>query len=117
MSRMSFNDYAKLEPRLLDLQKQSKAMKDYRQGKTFCANSVWYGFFKPAISSYVGRFRPLSGSAELRSSEAYDTVYRHLYDPLPECNHEGGTCWSLRYDPENDRILEYLDSVLEVNDK
>lgn len=112
MSGQSFADYAKLEPRLLDLEKQSKAMESYPQSKRFCAHSVWYGFFKPALTHFIGHHRyDRSGDVSLFTADAYDTVHAHLYDPLPPCNHDGGMCWSLKHDPEHDRILEFLDKA------
>jgi hypothetical protein len=81
-----------------------KGIKD--SGSYICANELWYWGggpcfktgnrpFKERLEELVGLGRE-AGQCDatekyLRSSEAYDAVYRTLYSALPSCRN--CTCW------------------------
>ncbi len=76
------------EPRLADLETQARLARQVPGPK--CANRVWYGrpgtpSMKMDFSRLIGWGRPRSapGPEWLRSSEAYELAYRHLYNELP----------------------------------
>ena len=85
-----------------------------QQDEDWCRNRVWYEVLKPQLVRTVGWVRELiapSRECELRSctieelleerakgrkddpflrtEEAYDIAYDHLYSVLPDCRHEG----------------------------
>ena len=103
------------EPRLLRLERLA-LWAAANAGETFCANGVWYEFLKPQLVELVGWSRgrlpecapdgprplfvnlvdlrpaervPATTEAErlLRSSDAFDLAYDHLYELLPDCRH------------------------------
>ena len=58
-------------------------------GPHYCANARWYGYnewrgrgMKPRLERLVGW---VARCPDLRTSEAYDVAYRHLYKLLPDC--------------------------------
>lgn len=58
-----------------------------KKGETqevFCANKEWYGNVKPALLPVVGWGRK-NGPEDLRTEEAYDTIYQELWSLLPDC--------------------------------
>ena len=82
---MTFDDIKQLEPELGRLERHIKQI-GRKRGQPFCANGLWYFYFKPAMSELVGIGARLE---KLKSSEAYDVAYQHLYRLLPDCHHEG----------------------------
>jgi hypothetical protein len=88
---LTFEQLCELEPRLLDLLNEARAIKDNRRKRSFCANQVWYGWrghegFKPRLLDLVGFRRKHDGSdPRLATSRAYDVAYHTIYDALPDC--------------------------------
>ncbi len=85
-----------LEPRLLDLLAEVRAIKDDKSKPSFCANAVWYGEFghpgiKPKLIHLVG-WHASGTDRRLRSPEAYDLATNTLYNALPDCR---GDCFCL----------------------
>jgi hypothetical protein len=88
------------EPRLAELEAQARLARQMPGPK--CANRVWYGrpgtpSMKADFSRLVGwgRSRSAPGPEWLRSSEAYELGYSHLYDALPcDTGPDGCTCSS-----------------------
>jgi hypothetical protein len=59
----------------------------------WCANEYWYERVKPMLRLAVGNeaHDHLTRAAPdmLRSREAYDVAYQHLWGLLPDCMHQG----------------------------
>ena len=72
----------KLEPRLKDLFKEAKAISG--ADEHFCANDIWYDYFKPQVSALVGNYRE-DPPEELQTTHAYDVAYQTIYNQLPYC--------------------------------
>ena len=88
-NKLAWSRLVVLEPRLLYLEKLIKAVDDDGESDSFCANEYWYGFSKPQ-RGFKARMLTLVGwqvenEALLMSSEAYEAVYKHLYNLLPAC--------------------------------
>ena len=110
---MSFDDLVQLEPRLAELEARIKAhAKANHRKDRYCANAHWLHIpdfrrgrkrsivepsdsklsvwenpdwgFKRQLSALVGFD---AQKKALRSSEAYDIAYEHLYELLPSCRH------------------------------
>ncbi len=81
---MTFTQLTKLEPRLANLLRDVRKVRDDRRRISFCANHVWYGSggFKSRLIHLVGWS---AVDEQLRSPEAYDLAYKHLYNALPDC--------------------------------
>lgn len=82
--KITWEYIVQLEPKLLELEKQIKAVKDDRTKPSFCANNVWYRQFKPKMVVLVG-WSSKSKLPELMTDDAYDVAYDHLYALLPNC--------------------------------
>ncbi len=85
---VTFQDLARLEPRLTTLLIEAKAHRKDRQ-PDFCANEVFYGYaghrpgLKERLSQLVGWESTNEGI--LKTSLAYDVAYDTIYDALPDC--------------------------------
>lgn len=85
-----WNELVKIEPRLLNLVDEAMAYKKASTGKKYvCANDRWYGYgewkgrgIKERLIYLVGW---LSSRPELKTMEAYDVAYQHIYSLLPDC--------------------------------
>jgi len=59
----------------------------------WCANEYWYERVKPMLRLAVGNEAHerlvLADPGKLRSREAYDVAYQHLWGLLPDCMHQG----------------------------
>lgn len=82
---MNFKQLAQLEPRLAAIETAIRQLRDDRRNRSFCANAHWYGpdGFKARLSQLVGWNAAVN--TPLRSPEAYDVAYEHLYGLLPGC--------------------------------
>jgi hypothetical protein len=81
--RLSWKELTVLEPRLLALYKEAKAIRDDRSKSSFCANRVWYlGHLRESVSELVGSD---AKHPRLSTSEAYDIAYHKIYNALPYC--------------------------------
>ncbi len=80
---MTWEDLARLEPELRRLEQDILSLRRRSRGwRTFCANDVWYDLFKPRLVYLAGWG---ARNPALRSEEAYDLAYEHLYALLPDC--------------------------------
>jgi hypothetical protein len=79
---LTWNELARLEPRLSGLLDKAKAVK--AKGRNFCANDVWYRRFKPRLLWLVGWDRP-DNHPVLSSMQAFDLAYETIYEVLPNC--------------------------------
>ena len=79
----------KIEPELGYLERHINQI-GRKRGQPFCANSLWYSYFKPELCELVGFG---AKRQELKTRAAYDVAYRHLYGLLPDCKHAGMTCF------------------------
>jgi hypothetical protein len=90
---LDWEDLVDLEPRLEQLERDIKYHAGQHRAGRYCANRHWFGYtgvgFKDRLLDLVGW--EAKGSA-LRSSEAYDVAYHHLYAILPPCRHESVFC-------------------------
>ena len=79
-----------MEPGITELMEEIRREKS---DSDYCANARWYGFFKRKMMKLVG-LTSKTGDGFLRSAVIYDTVYRKLYEALPNCGHESerGAC-------------------------
>lgn len=93
-SEISFNRLTLLEPRLSVLKQEIVSLASRTPNDAeFCANYHWYKTFKPKLLKLVGYDRTDYGEGHfLRSSQAYSAALHHLYNLLPDCNHEGRSC-------------------------
>jgi hypothetical protein len=90
---ITWRDAIKIEPRLLQLYRQIRAVKDDLDLTHFCANAVWYGHnghpgFKRHMCDLVG-FQAESDDPRIRTMQAYSMVYDKLYGALPDCRNCG----------------------------
>jgi hypothetical protein len=88
---VKWSQIIKIEPRLNDLYKEAKALKDNGSAVSFCANSEWYGWhnhhgFKQRLCSLVGWE---AAHESLRTQDAYDIAYDKIYEALPNCRNCG----------------------------
>lgn len=97
-SRMrEFKKLCRLEPRLAELLKQAKAIRDDGTSESFCANARWYGRhghpgLKPVLVELVGHGAKERGAdPQLCTSHAYDLCSHLIYNALPPCR----DCWCL----------------------
>jgi hypothetical protein len=88
--KTAFDEYAlhseelrQLEAQVLQCAKRNR----YKEG--FCANNAWYGTFKRKVCELSGWY---AKDERLRTTMAYEAVYRYLYSLLPNCNHDS-MCW------------------------
>ncbi len=77
---MTFSEMAKIEPRLQALYNEVQQVKAKK--KAFCANRVWYKYFKPQLILLAGWN---AKNPQLRTTEAYDVAYQAIYELLPDC--------------------------------
>jgi hypothetical protein len=87
--RLTWARLVHLEPRLLDLLNQVRAI-DPGDDPHFCANEIWSGApgtfnLKRRMSALVGWDRQVVRRDELCSSDAYDVALNTLYNELPAC--------------------------------
>ena len=87
-SNITFEQLCELEPRLRELEMETKAI---QVGRDFCASEVWYkpGGIKSHLRKLVGYEGCHSKNQMLCSDEAYHVVYQHLWAILPNCRHRG----------------------------
>lgn len=84
--KLKWSQLVKWEPRLKELQRDIKAVKDDPTRPAFCANLVWYkaGGFKVRLCHLVG-WDAEGSEPLLHTPEAYDLAYDRLYELLPPC--------------------------------
>lgn len=82
---LTFDALAALEPRLQTLADLARC---WGAGPTYCELAAWR-LLKGEVAVLVGMYAERD---ELRSSDAYDIAYRHIYGLLPFCQHTG-VCW------------------------
>lgn len=88
--KLTWNKIIKYEPRLLDLYKRAKNIKDDNTSATFCQLEIWYAEFKPALLYLVGWS---AKNLAVKSSEAYDTAYHKVLDAIPPCRGDCMCTW------------------------
>jgi hypothetical protein len=93
--KYTFQQMARLEPRLADLESMIRQHAEANRGaRPYCANTAWYsdrsgdrdGAFKEQMLVLAGFH---GHCKELRTMEAYEVAYEHLYSLLPDCQHDG----------------------------
>jgi hypothetical protein len=100
-----------LEPRLTVLLAEAGHYHE-TAGPTFCANSVFYGYFgqgpglKSRLSKIVGWYSRQKGL--LGTAAAYDVVYQTVWNALPAC---GPDCACQRVNREMDAWMDEKASV------
>lgn len=90
-------ELVKIEPELLDLEKEALAYKKASRGKDYvCANDRWYGYgewedrgLRIRIIYLVGWLRKNQPNPILKSCESYSVAYQHVYHLLPDCKNCG----------------------------
>lgn len=105
---LTFDVLCAIDPSLRNLERyvRARAAEAYRK-RNGCANGAWYGYDrfrdlgnpKQRLVAHVGHFRSARPAANttpeqeavLRSSEAYDVAYQHLYRLMPDRRNCG--CW------------------------
>jgi hypothetical protein len=94
-----------LEPRIAELLAEAEHARE-TAGPTFCANAVFYGYaghdpgLKCRLSKLVGWTSGQKGL--LRTSAAYDVVYKEVWGMLPPC---GPDCYCRRINRQIDEAL------------
>jgi len=90
---VTWTDLVDEEPRLGLLEREILYHAAQHKTGRYCASRFWHGYagtgFKDRLLELVGweTDRPT-----LRSSEAYDVAYDHLYELLPDCRHDSVFC-------------------------
>lgn len=82
--RPSFWPVARLSSRLWDLAMDAASVVDDGERRSFCANRIWYDYYKPRLQHLVG-FEASGVTAEARTMQAYRTAYQAVYHCLPDC--------------------------------
>jgi hypothetical protein len=80
---LSFEELCRLEPALAFLESRIRSERQ-RKAESYCANQHWIRYFKPELTILVGWFSK-HPEPQVRSQEAYDAAYQHLYQLLPDC--------------------------------
>jgi len=104
--KQEYDKFAMLEPRLIGIEQNVKSFarrvkKLKTKDSVFCATRWWYGYgeaqsgIRAEVCRLVGWNR--KPKDELSTNHAYDIVYDHLYESLPDCQHED-MCWSFKDD-------------------
>lgn len=85
-TRPTWNELVEKEPRLNDLLRKAKEIKDPgpSKKKSFCANKIWRDEFKWQVEELVGWYAKKPDPL-LSSSKAYDVAYQTIYGELPAC--------------------------------
>jgi hypothetical protein len=90
--KLTFDQLSALEPKIQSLRDRVANIKDDNRSPYFCANEHWYGYggkesIREEVYALVGDHVVDDPNLDQRlaTSEAYDTVYRTLYDMLPDC--------------------------------
>ena len=89
MQPIDFERCCRLCPQLRELAVEvSMHVKANVNNPDYCAHEHWYGKngYRGRVAEFVGWE---SGVPGLKTSEAYDVCYDHLYGMLPDCNHQG----------------------------
>mgnify|MGYP000961147302 CR=1 FL=1 len=79
---ISGDELVELEPDLDQMLEVARLLQP--EGRRFCANEIWGAVLKPRLLQLVG-WSCLRRNPALRSSAAYSTAYRRIYDALPAC--------------------------------
>jgi hypothetical protein len=86
---MTFEELCRLEPKLGELLQEARSHKP--QGRSFCANAVWYSYGQYRHRGLKSRLRRLVGferrerHAILSTPAAYSLAYQTIYRALPDC--------------------------------
>jgi hypothetical protein len=90
----TWKDLIVRDPRLEQLERDVRYhAAQHRIGRYYCANLHWFGYVGPGFKDRLVRLVGWEANGwMLRSSEAYDVAYDHLYALLPDCRHERGIC-------------------------
>jgi hypothetical protein len=105
-----FPKYAEIVPELKVLAFQATSLWSFKPSGSFCNTGIWYGYFKPRIVELVG-WRSYQATEALRTSQAYEAGYFYILSLLPACSHRGRDCRYLFQDPDEKRIVAYLDYI------
>jgi len=81
-SRIDWKRICKLNPLVLSLYLQAKAVRDNKRKRRFCANNSWDQNFKPFLVHQVGW---MSNIPELKTQQAYRLACDKIYSALPDC--------------------------------
>ena len=70
-------------PVLAEVQQDVLLVRD-EGGPAFCANRTWYVNFAPQLAALIG---PQADTADaiLRTRQAHEVAYQHLFSLLPDC--------------------------------
>lgn len=79
--RETWKQIIEIEPRLKELHGQAKRISSAQSGR-FCANQVWYDFFKERLTELVGWE---ANNAAIKTIRHYDVAYEKIYNALPDC--------------------------------
>lgn len=77
--RLTFEQLAHLQPLLLDLRRAALNQSRCRAMPRWL---IFYQHYKPALSRLVGWHAPADADPQLRTCQAYETVYREIYEAL-----------------------------------
>jgi predicted transcriptional regulator with HTH domain len=82
--KLTWRELVRREPYLRYLLEAARCQKDDPSKPSYCANYVWYTYFKPQLERYVGWFARVKDGV-VNTSEAYDLAYEKIYNALPNC--------------------------------
>ena len=102
---IDFEALCALEPALLDLEADVRAVRDDGEGEFFCSNYEWLpldGRLKTLVGTDRRRFHAMAGEPEaLHHTRAYGTAYVALSRLMPPCRN----CGCVRFRPYQDAQL------------
>ncbi len=74
----------RMSPMVRSIEHDIRFVKDDKSKVWFCANKIWYRDFKERVIAAAG-WESRDPNPEMHTQQAYDIVYRHLYEMLPPC--------------------------------
>ena len=90
-ARLSYRELEARDDRLVALRRRVEAVRR-SAGGPFCPHTHWFGRsggdFKRQLVDIIG-WHSANPDAALRTSDAYEVAYQHLYHLLPDCRHDG----------------------------
>jgi len=83
---MRWEEIVEIEPELVELFNEARAVRDDKERDGFCANQVFYTQFKPRIAKLVGWG---ADNDAVATPAAYESAFEMIYRLLPPCRRCG----------------------------
>lgn len=104
--RSHFEQVAEHEPELLQLEYECRILEQWhRNAPRVCGNAMWYGWgpykgIRPRLVKLVGYEVKNPRAALLGGREGFDMAQGYLYYLLPDCIHDGWSCFNFGRAPD-----------------